>query len=166
MVLTTNHKETLSLPSPQVSRILVSTHLSIFSLRTHASVLSNPNSAPTASPKLLLLRLLLTSMLQKPKEIFQSSSWSLNTVNYSFLLKTLSSLVFHDCVFFFTASPVYSAIRWTFLRAWSWSYLLLWLHLLLNFNYSHFSVSSQGFSLLSLRLASVSNPIAYFMFYI
>lgn len=44
--------------------------------------------------------------------------------------------------------------------------LLLWLHLLLNFNYSHISVSSQGFSLLCLGLASVSSPIACFMFYI
>ena len=54
MVFTTNHKETLSLPSPQVSGILVSTHLSILSLPTHASVLSNPNSAPHCFTKVAL----------------------------------------------------------------------------------------------------------------
>lgn len=38
--------KSLSFPSPQISWILVYTHLSIFSLPIHASVLSNPNFAP------------------------------------------------------------------------------------------------------------------------
>lgn len=166
MVFTTNHKETLSLPSPQVSWILVSTHLSILSLPTHASVLSDPNSAPTASPKLLLLRLYWPPCCKSQRKFFSphlnlpTQSTTPSFLKHSLLLYSMIVCSFSQLLQSTLPSDKHSSGPGPGVN------LLLWLHLLLNFNYSHISVSSQGFSLLCLGLASVSSPIACFMFYI
>lgn len=131
MVFTTNHKETLSLPSPQVSWILVSTHLSILSLPTHASVLSDPNSAPTASPKLLLLRLYWPPCCKSQRKFFSphlnlpTQSTTPSFLKHSLLLYSMIVCSFSQLLQSTLPSDKHSSGPGPGVN------LLLWLHLLL-----------------------------------
>lgn len=153
-------KETLSLPSPQGWRLASSTHLFTLLLPTHASVLPNLNSAPTASPKLLLLRLLqpLCCESQRNFSVLILLSQHLTQSTPSFL-NPLFSCIPWLCVLFHNLLPsTLPAGRRS--SGLGLELPLLWLHLLLHFNCVRFLSLAKDFFLPRLRLASVSDPIA------